>query len=311
MPLDALAVPDLGVAGRLLGLLALLGLGIAARASGLLTDPRTDRLNALAYYVALPALVFVSTFDRPLGQLISPGLLVGLWTVVFLTAALAWFVHTHRDIGARRGIAIVQSYHTNVGFLGLPLVAATFGGDVTAIASVVLGIVALTQVPLTVTLLVGLTDADASVRDEIGRIARNPVIWSLLAGFAVSSIGVGIPAPAVTGLGVLADLALPAALLCVGASLPLDIPTLDPGSTGAIVAVKICCMPVLAWLVFTALGVSPATFVAAVVMLAMPTSVSTFVYATELGGDPQFASVNIFATTLASLGTLSVVLTVI
>lgn len=309
MVVETLVPEEYEVIGRLVYLLVVLAIGFGARVIGVLTARRVDYLTAIAFYVALPALVFSSTYGRSLLELLSAGLLVGLWAVLFATAGLAWLVHRVGNTStARRSVAIVQSYHTSVGFLGLPLVAATFDGTTTAIASIILGIVLLTQVPLTVLLLVQLNDADASVRHELRQLARNPVLGALLAGLVVSVVGIDVPATADVGLGSLADLALPLALICVGASLPLDLPSVDLGATGSVVALKIGCMPFLAWIVFSLLQVGQTTFVAGVVMLAMPTAVSTFIYAGELGGDEEFASVNVLATIVVSVVTLFVLL---
>ena len=292
------------VVGRLLALLALLLVGTGLRATGVLDDARTDRLNDVAYYVALPALIFVSTYDRSIGELVTPALLAGLLFVLFATAILAWLVHRNRPSRARQSVAVVQSYHSNLGYLGFPLVAATFGADVTAVAGVILGVVGLVQVPLTVLVLVAFNDADAAIGRELRGLVTNPVLASLFAGLAVGSAGIAFPSFAVVGLDAVGALSLPLALLCVGASLRVDLPTTDFGATGAVVALKIGCMPVLAWAVFSLLTVDPATFTASVVMLGAPTAVSTFVFAGELGGDEEFASLNVFATTLASVASL-------
>ncbi|WP_336344473.1 AEC family transporter [Halalkalicoccus ordinarius] len=289
---------------RLVGLLALLLVGTGLRRTGVLDDARTDRLNALAYYVALPALILVSTYDRSIRDLLSTTLLAGLLAVLFGTALLAWVVHRDRSSRARRSVAVVQSYHSNLGYLGLPLVAATFGPDVTAIASVVLGVVSLVQLPMTILVLSTINGADVSIPGQLGRLARNPVLASLIAGLAVGSIGVAVPTPVAAGLDVVGTLALPLALLCVGASLQVGSRVPDLGATGLIVVLKVGCMPALAWGVFSVLAVDAATFTAGVVMLGTPTAVSTYVFASELGGDREFASLNVFVTTLASIGTL-------
>jgi len=296
------------VLGRLLGLLALLLVGTGLRFSGVLDAGRTQRLNALAYYVALPALVFVSTYDRAVGELLTADLFVGVLAVVFTTAGIAWLVHRRQDRRGRQSVAIIQSYHSNLGYLGLPLVAATFDARVTAIASVVLGVASLTQVPLTIVVLSAINEADGSVARELGRLARNPVLVTLVGGLTVGSLGLSVPGPVTAGLDVLGALALPIALLCVGASLQIDRPTVDIGASGAVVATKIAVMPVLAWAAFSLLGVDAATFTAAIVMLGTPTAVSTYVFANELGGDEEFASLNVFLTTLVSVGTLFVLI---
>ena len=287
-------------------MLAFLAVGGAARAAGPLTVSRTETLTAVAFYIALPALVFASTFDRPLADLVSPALLIGFWTVLAATVAAGWLLHRRRASDARRSVAIVQSYHGNMGFLGLPLVAATLGGEAAAIASVVLGLGALTHVPVTVFLLIRINDSDASLRGELRELATNPVLVSLAAGIAASVGGVGVPALAVAGLDAVATLALPLALVCVGAKLDteLSLSTLRP--TTGVVVLKVVWMPLLAWVVFSALGVGSTALSAAVIMLGVPTAVSTYVYTSELGGDAAFASMNVVVTTVASLGTLSV-----
>ncbi|MFC6903587.1 AEC family transporter [Halalkalicoccus tibetensis] len=296
---------------RLLALLAVLLVGAGLRSSGVLDDERTEWLNAAAYYGALPALIFVSTYDQAIGELLSVRLLGGLMAVLFATAAIAWLIHRERSSTARRSVAVVQSYHSNLGYLGLPLVAATFGADVTAVASVILGVVSLVQVPLTVLILVVMNDADAAIAGELTGLIKNPVLLSLFVGLAVGSSGIVVPGTVAVGLDAVGSLALPLALLCVGASLQVDASSIDFGATGSVIGLKIVCMPVLAWIVFSTLAVDPATFTASVVMLGTPTAVSTYVFATELGGDREFASLNVFGTTLVSVATLFVLITLI
>jgi hypothetical protein len=295
-------------AGRFAYLLGMLAVGVGARWVGLLDERRRDRLNALAFYVVLPSLIFVSTYDRPLASLLSPALVLGVWIVVLATVGMAWLVHRRRSRADRRGVAVVQSYHSNLGYLGLPLVAATFGPDATATAGLLLGLVTLTQVPVTVWVLVTVADAEVSVRAQLRELLTNPVLIALALGIVVAWFGLGVPAPAVTGLSLVGELALPVALILVGSALEVDQSVVDPTATATVVALKLGWMPLVAWLTFSALGVDPAVFTASVLMLGMPTAVSTFVYATELGGDTEFASLNVFATTLASVGTLFVLI---
>ena len=296
------------VLSRLLALLVLLLIGTGLRASGILDESRTRLLNTVAYYVALPALIFVSTYDQAIGELLTGALFVGLLAALFGTVAIAWFIHRESPGRGRKSVAIVQSYHSNLGYLGLPLVAATFDARVTAIASVVLGVISLTQVPLTILILTTMNDADAAMSTELGRLLRNPVLATLVAGLTVGSLGLPVPGPITAGLDVLGTLALPIALLCVGASLQVDLPNVDVAASGAVVAVKIVCMPVLGWIALSLLEVDAATFTASIVMLGTPTAVSTYVFASELGGDEEFASLNVFLTTLASIATLFVLI---
>lgn len=286
-------------------MLAFLTVGTLGRQAGILTSERTELLTALAFYVALPALVFASTYDRPLRELVSPALLVGFWLVVGLTVAVGWLVHRRRSVAGKRSVAMVQSYHGNMGFLGLPLVAATMGGEAAAVASVILGVGALTHVPVTVFLLIRVNGSEASLAGELTELLTNPVLVALLAGIAASVVGLSLPATAVGGLETISSVALPLALVCVGGTLDTDLSVSALRPSTSVVALKIVWMPVVAYIVYSALGLGATALAAAVVMLGVPTAVSTYIYTTELGGDEAFASLNVFVTTVASLGTLS------
>jgi len=148
------------------------------------------------------------------------------------------------------------------------------------------------------------TGSDAAIADELRGVVTNPVLVALVIGLVFSWQGFGVPAPATDGLGVLAELALPIALLCVGASMELAFPREDLGTVGSVVGLKVVLMPALAWLTFTMLGVSDLTIQASVLMFGAPTAVSTYIYAGELGGDRRIASLNIFVTTVVSIVTL-------
>jgi len=296
---------------RLLGLLALLLIGTGLRQAGVLDATRTARLNTVAYYFALPALVFTATYDRDIAAILTPTLVVGITVVFVATAGLAWLFNRHRALPARQSVAMIQSYHSNLGYLGFPLVAATFDGEVTAIAAVVLGIASLIQVPITVVVLVSLNGADTTLLDQLTELVTNPVLIALVAGIVIGSLGLPVPQPTVAVLDVLAALALPVALLCVGATLQVDHTALDWGATGSVVGLKLVVMPALAWAAFSLLGVGAATFTGVVVMLGTPSAVSTYVFASELGGDSQFASLNVFATTVASLASLFVLISLV
>ncbi|MFC6954792.1 AEC family transporter [Halorubellus litoreus] len=294
----------MSVATQLGYMVALLAVGAGLRAAGVLTATRRDRLTSVAFYVALPALVFTSTVTRSLSEVIVWQLFVGVVVVLVAVAGIGWVIHRQHSNPGQRAVAVVQSYHCNMGFLGLPFVAATFGGVTAGKASIVLGIGSLVQVPLTVLLLTRITSADADVVAELRSLARNPVLIALALGLAGGAVGVELPGLVADGLGVLGALALPIALPAVGAAITADGGLVDPPKVGAIAAVKLLLMPLVAFGVFSALAASPTTLRAGVLMLAMPTAVSTYIYSSELGGDGDLASATILTTTVVAAATL-------
>ena len=175
----------MGLGVNLAWMLALLGAGVAARGTGVLTPVRTGYLTGFAFYVALPALVFDSTAGTDLRDVLSVAVVVGVVAAMLSVAAAAWFVHRRVGSPAARSVAVVQSYHSNFAFLGLPIVAMTLGSAAAAKASLLLGAGALVQTPLTVTLLGTMNDTETDLRTELRGVARNPVIAALVVGIAL------------------------------------------------------------------------------------------------------------------------------
>lgn len=279
-------------------LVGMLGLGVLGRRLGLLPVRVTERLNSLAFYVVLPALIFDSTYDVPLATLLSPAVVLGQLLVMTAIVTVAWLLHSRIDVDRRRGVAMVQSYHGNLGYLGLPIVAASLGSTAAGTASVILGVGVLTQVPLTVFFLTVVAGAETVLRREVGRVLHNPVLLSLGAGLGVSYFEFDIPGLVARSVGALGSIALPLALLLVGASLRSDLPDGEFGTLGTVVGLKLLGMPAIAWLIYSALEVTEPALAAGVVMFGAPTAISTYIYTKELGGDARLASRTIFASTL-------------
>lgn len=289
---------------RLVVMIGLLAVGVGLREIGLLNAERVGWLNSIAFYVVLPALVFDSTHTQPLSEIVSPTLLVGVLALFAGTVTIAWLVNRRIQAAPARAAATIQSYHTNLGYIGLPVVATALGERAAAIGSVVLGLGALVQIPLTVTLLVRITGSKTNPRAEFNRLATNPVLIALLIGLAVSQAHFDVTGLPADGVAAIAEGALPIALLCVGGSIELQSLAFDRSTVGGVLALKLLVMPVVAWLVFTGLGADPWALQTVVVMFAAPAAVSTFVYVTEMGGDRRLASLIVFLSTVVSAFTL-------
>lgn len=293
---------------RLLLMLALIGVGITIRQVGILTETRTLRLNAVAFYVAVPALIFMSTYDQRPAELASVELITGIVIVIVTGLFISWVVHRREQVDVRRSVAIVQSYHSNLGYIGLPLVSVGFGTVAAGRGSVILGVGALLQISLTTLLLVRINGTDVSVWGELRSLLRNPVIISLMIGLTVATVAWKPSNTVVTAIDYIALSALPLALLCVGASLDVTIEDTDFTTIGSVIGVKVLALPVIAYLVFTSLGADSITVVTGVVMFGAPTAVSTYIYVGELGGDRRLASTNILTTTIVGLVTVSAII---
>lgn len=289
-------------------ILLLLALGLLGKKAGILTPPRIDVLNKVAFYIALPALIFHSIYKRSLGAIFSLNLLLGFHITLIAILGLGWVIHRRIESRAKRSVAITQSYHGNIGYMGLPIVAMTLGETGGARAGLLLGFGSTTQILLTMSLLVYINSTRPKITDEIKKVIFNPVILSLFFGIAFSLLGLSLPEVLDEGVSWVGRSALPIALLGVGASIELRDHWEDLDILSSVLILKIILMPLLGFLLFTLLGAGTLEVRTGVLMLGMPTAVSTFIYTKEVGGDERLASLNISLTTISSILPISVLI---
>lgn len=293
----------------ILPIFALLIVGYLGKRIGFLPPPIVDLLNKGAFYVALPALVFHSVYSRSLAEIYSPVLLLSFYLVIFLTLAISALVFSGME-SRRKSTSLVQSYHGNLGYMGLPIITLAFGAAAGAKASFLLGFAALLQISLTVALLVYMNQAEADPWNQLRQILLNPVLIALFVGILFSYLGLTLPQIPREIISYVGEAALPMALLGVGATIEAGGYRDELRDLGSVMIMKLIVMPVLGVILLTLLGVNVLDLKTGILMLAMPTAVSTFIYTSELGGDEKLASLNISFTTLISLLTISVFLVI-
>lgn len=294
----------------ILEILLILGIGLILRRVGILNEHRVDLLNKVAFYIALPALIFHSIYSRSLGEIFSPDLILGFFIVLISILLLGW--ERFRDIEETglRSVAITQSYHGNLGYMGLPVVAVALGESAGAKASILVGTGSMIQIVLTTIILVQMNSPKGSLRDNLERVILNPVLLSLIVGLTFSYLNLSLTQTLGDAISLVSDSALPIALLGVGASIKLEVSREDWKIPAEVTTLKIITMPVLGWIVLSIISVDPISLKTGVLMLGMPTAVSTFIYSKELGGDEEFASLNISLTTLFSMISVAILLAI-
>ena len=134
----------------------------------------------------------------------------------------------------------------------------------------------------------------------------NPIIVSALAGMFVSLTALPIPLVLGRCLDMLSDLALPLALLIIGASLSFEM---VPSRLKLVLSaglLKLLLMPAVGWFLVYMLNLESEAVLPAIILLAAPTATVTYVMAKEMHGDSQFAVVAISVNTLLSAVTYTI-----
>jgi hypothetical protein len=131
-------------------------------------------------------------------------------------------------------------------------------------------------------------------------IITTPVIIATFAGMVLVLFQVRIPSVLMKSIGIVANIALPMALIIIGGSISLSTltKTLRPAIIAALL--KVIVLPGLAVLLCHVLSIDFRAALPAIILLATPTAITTYIMARELGGDTLIASGTITLTTLVS-----------
>jgi len=262
-------------------------------------------LNKLAFWVALPALVFraAATASAPADRTLALfGLMSGATVVICLlgyaVAALAGV------IPAARGTFAQAAFRGNLALVGVPVLS--FGAPADLVSKAVVLMTAL-MVFYNFLAVIVLHGGRGSLREVVVSIAGNPLLLAGLLGLGWGAAGWPLPAIADRTLAALGAAAVPIALLCIGGSL---IATRITGGFVPLLAamLKVAVLPLGVFLVVRWLGFSAEESRVAVVFAACPTAAASYVMAVKMGGDEALASSAVALSTLCAAPAIALAL---
>lgn len=287
-------------------IIVLLGWGVHRR--GFLPTDFIEPANRLVYYVAIPAMIFQSITQSTLKEWFNP--LVIALPLVALSGGyvFAWVAsRTVRQDRSLAGTFIQSSGHGNLGYIGLAVAFYFLGESGLVQASVIAGFMMIWQNVLSVMALQFFApdmEKAFGLMMYVKSIMGNPVIVAVVLGLFFSLVGIPIPLILRRSLAIISGLALPTALLIIGASLSLKRIRLFMLTAAGAAAIKLLVMPSLGWVLYRLFQVSPADMVPGLILLASPTATVSYVMAKEMHGNPDLAVATISANTLLSAGTI-------
>lgn len=287
-------------------LIVLLGWGVHRR--GFLPAGFIEPANRLVYYVAIPAMIFQSITKSTLRDWFNP--LVIILSLIALTCVYvcAWGTsHAARQDRSLAGTFIQSSGHGNLGYIGLAVAYYFLGDNGLVQASVIAGFMMIWQNILSVMALQFYapdTGKTFGFRMYVAKVMGNPVIVSIIVGMFISLIGISVPLILQRSLSIISGLALPTALLIIGASLSLERIRFFAVPAVSAAAIKLMVLPALGWGLYRLCHVMAVDMVPGLILLASPTATVSYVMAKEMHGNPDLAVATISASTLMSAGTI-------
>jgi len=284
-------------------------LGWLARRNGYIPPQFIGPANRLVFYFAIPAMVFAAIAKGSLRTDFNPVLLGGTLAAVILCFGLTWGAGVAAKIPRRRFGTFVQSaFHGNLGYIGLAVAFYYLGQEGFVSASLLIGFIMILQNLLSVIILQCYSDNDPS-RSGAGKILikvmGNPVIISAVAGICFSLSGLMLPRVISRTLEIISGMALPLALLLIGATLNFDLMKAQLKTVLPAVGIKLGILPGIGMGLYSLWGISPDIYVPGLILLASPSATISYVMAVEMNGDADFAVTAISLSTLVSALTFS------
>ena len=301
-----------GVFLQTLPFFLVIGLGYGAGHAGFFSREGTAWLTRFVFYFALSAMLFRFSANLTLADVLDWGIVVA-----YLCASLAVYLMA-TIVAMLRGLRVAEAAIEaqcavvgNVGFLGVPMLAMLMGEAAIGPVMLVLAVDLLVFGSLVVILITGGRDgrmSPAALGSIGGGLIRNPMIVSILAGFAWSALALPIPDAMNAFLALLGGAATPGALFAIGAALA-EKSAERPHVAGWLALCKLVLHPLavavsVIW-VFGLPGFASAVVIAAA---ALPVAGNVFIIAQSYGVAPRRVSSAIFLSTAAAVLTIPAVM---
>ena len=177
--------------------------------------------------IALPALLFNALASRPLAEVFRPAYLLAytVGSLALLLGALFWARRVQGKGLTESAYVAMGMTCSNSGYVGYPVMLLVFG----PLAGVILALNLVVENLIKLPLLFALADAGAheGERPTLGlalwhtarRLARNPMIMAIMAGFLVSMLGWQLPSVISRTVNLFASASGGLALFIIGGNL--------------------------------------------------------------------------------------------
>ena len=294
----------------ILPIFIIIAAGWLARKRHFIPDAFIGPANQIVYYFAIPAMIFRAVSRASFHDEFSSRVLMITLVCILAMSVIAWAVTIAGKMPQTlRGTFIQSSFHGNLGYIGLAVVFYSLGDAGLASGAIFAGFIMIVQNILAVAVLQIHSEkgegASFDFRGNLKRILGHPVILSACGGIVFSLLEISLPIIVDRSLGILSGMALPLALLLIGAALSFDLMRLRFVPMLAASAIKLLVMPGLGLVIFASFSIPVPEYLPAFILLASPTATLAFVMAKEMNGDPDFAVAAISGCTLLSAITFS------
>lgn len=266
-------------------------------------------ISRAAYFLFVPAFIF-STLSSAIIEADLAARMITYITVVHIVVAFAGFLiawllgKSAPMIGAYTLIAVFG----NVGNFGFPIIEFHLGPDAVALAAIYF--IAIVIVSFVIGVIAATWHQGGSGR-AILEVFKTPALLAAVPAIIVNWFDLEIPIMAGRLIGLLGQAMVPTMLLALGVQLASTKSLTIDSDTLIASGIRLLISPALAFLLVGYFGLDGLVRDAGIMQAAMPAAVLTSIIAIEYDLLPDFVTRSVLFSTLASVLTLTLILTIL
>lgn len=264
--------------GTAIPILFLIGTGFLSRKFGILKLGDERVLSAYVYFFALPALFFIVLAETSFVTETLSFIFAGITPILVVAAIFSLLYVLFRFSKNTLYLLMLSTIFGSLAFFGIPFVTFAFpSGQSNSLATLAAASIGIAAIAISITILELYRLGDASklegLKHVARRLARNPLIISIVAGILISVVGVEIPSPVSAFLHMLGGTTSAVAIFMLGAFLYGKKYANLPAAFG-LSLLRIIFLPTLALVILTLFNLPTVEYSMLVLMHAMPVAVS-------------------------------------
>lgn len=304
--------------------LLLMGLGAFMQYRRQTSQDFIHHASFLVFNYCLPCLLFFSVLNSQVNisqqlTLIAAGIITTLILFVLAELFAMKFVEKLED----KGVFVQGVFRSNMAIIALATVHNAYGEQGLQIGAMYMGVITilfnvLAVITLSRTQTEGQDTKKLNKLSKFGKLSKfrliakklvtNPLIIALVGAFVYKLLPISAPHPIIQKVGgLLADVSLPLALICAGASINLKAMLHPSGHSMRASIGRIIIAPIIAVWVGYEFGLTDSQHQLQMgvlfLMVSAPTAAASFVMAKAMGGNEQLAAnILAFTTVFSMLG---------
>jgi malonate transporter len=256
-------------------------LGAFSRSSGFFDEQAGRILARFAFFVVLPAFMFVSITSAPVSEVANPHFILRYEavTIIIFWLGIVFATRILGLSGRSSGIFALNATYPNYGYIGVPLAILAFGEGAVVPMSLILVCDSIMLLLLTAifTRDKGSGDLSSALVQMLRSMSRNPLLLSVLTGFIFSASGLTLPKMPIFFLDMLAGAAAPTALFALGITLVGQPIRSARAELGTITILKLVIHPLLmAAVMLTMPGLDVLWIQTAILFACLPVAANVF-----------------------------------